>query len=322
MVEPFSHHLLSSASFHDLLSTLQNTTANSIRVVNSKGETLGTLDDLTARYAFSKNISSDVPLVKLLKQVKNSSTNNFGLSPLVGHYPKSADNSEQHDIVRMPPMLIMAGGFGTRMQELTKHTPKPLLKINDEPIIMHIINLAKRHGITKFYISIHYLAEQIQNYLGDGSEIGVAIEYIHEHKPLGTGGCLSLLKKRCGDIVVCNGDIISKVNLRTMFDFHRLHQCHATMGVTKYTVRHPFGVIEADGFEIRKQVEKPSWTTWINAGLYIVNLSIRKTIKKSEVISMPQVMQRLIDDGSTVIQFPIYEEWSDIGSKDDYVQRN
>jgi dTDP-glucose pyrophosphorylase len=317
-----TNHLPSSARFLDLLSVLQNTNANAIQIVDGKGKTLGFLDDFSARYAFFENIPPDMTLAHLLKQLKSSSSDRTKLNQLKHLFTKELDTTDQQELVNMPPMLIMAGGFGTRMQELTQHTPKPVLKIGDVPIIEHIINRSKLHGIDKFYISVHYLAEQIKNYLGDGSTIGVSIEYIHEKEPLGTGGCLSLLPKKSGSIIVCNGDIISKVNLRAMFDFHRSHQGQVTLGVTKFTLTHPFGVVEADGFRILKQVEKPSWTTWINAGLYIIDLDVRRVIKPKEYISMPQVMQRLIDGGSPVTQFPIFEEWSDIGSKNDYIQRN
>ena len=110
----------------------------------------------------------------------------------------------------------MAGGFGKRLLPLTKKTPKPMIKINEKPVIENIILNAKKHGFKNIFISVHYLKKKIIDYFGNGKSLGVNIKYIIEKKPLGTAGCLRLIKQKNLPIIVCNGDIFSEINFEDL----------------------------------------------------------------------------------------------------------
>ncbi len=120
------------------------------------------------------------------------------------------------------PLVIMAGGIGSRLLPYTKTCPKPMLPINgDKPILQEIIEQAKSNGFEMIYISVNYLKEQIIDYFKDGKEFGVKINYLIENEPLGTAGSLSLLPETNNlPILVMNGDIVTKFNLRYLLEFH------------------------------------------------------------------------------------------------------
>ena len=147
------------------------------------------------------------------------------------------------------PVFLMAGGFGTRLKPLTDNCPKPLLKVGDKPILERVILHFIKSGFHNFYISTHYLPEMIQKHFGRGEKWGVSINYVHEEKPLGTGGALGLLPKDLPElpIIMMNGDVLTKVNLEALLAFHNENDANATMCVREYEYQVPFGVIESKG---------------------------------------------------------------------------
>ena len=212
----------------------------------------------------------------------------------------------------------MSGGKGQRLQPLTNNTPKPLLKVNRKPIIEHIINQAKENGFVNFVLSINYLGYKIKEYFKDGSKLGVNITYIEEKKPLGTAGSITILKKKIDKpVIVVNGDIFTKLNFSNFMSFHIDAHSKVTVGVKLNEYKNPYGVvnINKDG-DIKKIVEKPSNIVFVNAGIYILDQSVIKKLKIKH-LDMTDLLQDLINKKIKINAFPIHEEWSDIGSKQD-----
>lgn len=222
-------------------------------------------------------------------------------------------------------MLIMAGGFGKRMQSLTEDTPKPMLLLGDKPILEHIILKAKSYGFRNFLISTHYLSEKIIDYFGNGDRLDVSIDYLQEEKPLGTGGAISLIKESIETpLVITNGDLLIDINYRNLLDFHNQNNADATMAVRKHIIENPFGVVETEGFEIKSITEKPIYESNINAGIYVINNRIKDYIQPKEYIDMPDLFQRLIEskEGFRLLGYPLHEEWLDIGKPSDLSKAN
>ncbi len=212
------------------------------------------------------------------------------------------------------PVVIMAGGIGSRLRPQTINCPKPMLKVNGKPILEIVIENCINNGFKQFFISVNYLKENIIDYFKDGAKWGIKIKYLEENKALGTAGSLSLLPSNLiDDILVLNGDVLTKFNLKKLLEFHSHHKAIATLTVREYIVDVPFGVIETDSIDVVKMVEKPSYKRNVNAGVYALNPSIIKLIKKDENIDMPELIQRLINIKSKVIACPIHEYWLDIG---------
>jgi dTDP-glucose pyrophosphorylase/predicted transcriptional regulator len=216
------------------------------------------------------------------------------------------------------PVFLMAGGFGTRLKPLTDNCPKPLLIVGDKPILETVLLSFIKAGFHNFYISTHYLPEMVREYFGDGSKWGISINYVHEEQPLGTGGALGLLPKNLPElpIIMMNGDVLTKVDLEALLAFHNDNNANATMCVREYEYQVPFGVIESEGNTIKSMVEKPIQRFHVNAGIYVVGRQIIEEVNNNEVVDMPTLLERHLDN--KVLMFPFYEYWLDIGRMDDF----
>ena len=220
-------------------------------------------------------------------------------------------------------ILIMAGGFGKRMMPLTEHLPKPMLVVGDKPILEHIIANAKAQGFSKFVISLYYLSELIIDYFGDGSNLGVSISYIHESKPLGTAGALSLIEPTPKlPFLVTNGDIITDINYANLLHFHESNQSQATMAIKKYELQNPYGVVNTKGLEIVSFEEKPIQISYVNAGIYAINPSALRYLQTNEPCDMPDFFQKLKNENHLISAYPIHETWADVGRPIDLSEVN
>ncbi len=217
--------------------------------------------------------------------------------------------------------VLMCGGLGTRMGELTQNCPKPMLPIGETPMLEKILRRLVRQGIRNFYFAINYLGEIIEDYFGDGKKWGAHIQYLRETKRLGTGGALSLIRQRPAEaMLVMNGDILTDFDMRNMFNFHLQYNSFATMGIVTYQYENPFGVVCHDGRTFLEIKEKPVQSCEINSGIYIVDPAIIDFVPEDEFIDMPDILVNTKNAGKAVNVFPILESWADIGRKGDYLK--
>jgi dTDP-glucose pyrophosphorylase/CBS domain-containing protein len=216
--------------------------------------------------------------------------------------------------------VIMAGGFGTRLRPLTEDAPKPMLPIANRPILEWIIQGLRQAGIRKVIVTTYYKAEVIHNHLEDGRRFDVEIEYIHEDKLSGTAGALGLVQDWSQCLLVINGDILTRVDFRSMYDYHQEHGADLSMALRQYHFQIPYGVVEMDNDRVVAIKEKPTETFFVNAGIYILSPTVQGYISKGEFLDMPELIQRLMADHRTVVGFPVHEYWLDIGQLEQYEQ--
>lgn len=218
------------------------------------------------------------------------------------------------------PVFLMAGGFGTRLRPLTNNCPKPMLKIGDKPILEQILLNFVDAGFYRFYISTHYMPEVIRDYFGSGEKWGVSIQYVHEDEPLGTGGALGLLPQDEIDqpLFMMNGDLLTSLNLHSFLEFHKTHNAIATMCVREYEHQVPYGVITSEGTQIKSMIEKPVHRFFVNAGIYLLEPALVKSVASDTCIDMPTLLEQQIGSNKIVNMFPIHEYWLDIGRMDDF----
>jgi dTDP-glucose pyrophosphorylase len=215
--------------------------------------------------------------------------------------------------------LIMAGGRGSRLEELTHAIPKPMLPIGNQPLLERIVTHIVSHGIERIFISIHFMGEMIRDHFGDGSRFGCSIEYLQETTPLGSGGCLSLLPDDIYEpLFVMNGDLITRLNVGRMLDFHARHGFAATMGVRSWSVNVPFGVVEIDNNQVAAISEKPQLTRTINAGMYVLGPELVRTVPSDEMFPITNLFEAAIKRGQGVGAYSIENEWVDIGVPEQY----
>ena len=214
--------------------------------------------------------------------------------------------------------VIMAGGFGKRLLPLTEQLPKPMLPVGDRPLLELTIQQLRRAGIRDVNLTTHYLPESIMKHFGNGEGFGVRMTYLKEDHPLGTAGGLKQMKKGNGPFLVINGDILTGVSFQEMLGYHRKHGAEITVGVRKYEVKVPFGVVECDDVRVTELREKPSLSFFINAGMYLLEPSACDYIPEGQRFDMTELIQKLLEAGRPVVSFPIVEYWLDIGQPADY----
>lgn len=214
--------------------------------------------------------------------------------------------------------VIMAGGFGKRLMPLTTDTPKPLLPVGDRPLMERTIERLRRAGIRRVNVATHYLSDKITNHFGDGRDFGVEMRYVTEDRPLGTAGALRLMEPPTGPLLVVNGDILTGVNYQDMLAYHHENGAIATVGVRKYDVEVPYGVIDCAGVDVSALREKPVQQFLVNAGMYLLDPAAVGYIPEGERFDMTDLIQRLLAEGRKVVAFPVVEYWLDIGKPADY----
>lgn len=218
--------------------------------------------------------------------------------------------------------LIMAGGFGSRMKELTKDMPKPMLELQKKPILEYSIELCKMHGINDIAISIHYFGHKIKEYFGNGSKWDAKISYVEEKEPLGTAGALRLHRKWLTEpFMMCNADELKDIDLHSMYRQHMQTKAAATIALTMVEDPSQYGVVELEGSRIKKFVEKPKKeeapSNLINAGLYIINPEIIGLIPDGFCMMEKWVFPLLARQGR-LHGFEFRGQWFDTGTVERY----
>jgi len=218
--------------------------------------------------------------------------------------------------------LIMAGGFGTRMKDLTENTPKPMLPLQGKPILEYSIDLCKRYGINDIAISIYHFGDKIKEYFGNGSRFGVNIVYVEEKEPLGTGGALRLFQDWLTEpFMMCNADELKDINLHEMYKHHMMSNAIATIALTHVKDPTQYGVVDLRGNQIMRFVEKPTLeeapSNYINAGLYILNPEAIKLIPEGFTMVEKGLFPLLATSGK-LNGYKFEGQWFDTGTPERY----
>ena len=220
------------------------------------------------------------------------------------------------------PVVIMAGGKGTRLKPITNVIPKPLVPIGDKTILETILDQFEEIGCTKFYMSVNYKADIIKYYLSQ-LDYKYDIEFFQEDKPLGTIGSVSLLKgKITTPFFVSNCDSINEQDYREVYDYHLSNHNDLTIVTMVKSIKIPYGVIETgeDGLMISLS-EKPELTYQVNTGVYILNPSCIDAIPEGEFFHITCLMEKIKAHGGRVGCFPVSEHaWKDMGEWPEYLK--
>ena len=218
------------------------------------------------------------------------------------------------------PVVLMAGGEGTRLRPLTEQIPKPMLAVGGRPLLELVLEQVRDAGFSRILMAVNYKADVIEEHFGDGAGFGVEIGYLREDRPLGSAGALRLAGTELDrPFVVMNGDLLTNVNLGSLMRFHREEGNAVTVGVRQYVLELPYGVVELDGTRVRAINEKPKPSYFINAGIYAVDPSaLRLVPAEREFFNMTDVIDAVLASGGRVGGFPVHEYWLDIGQLADY----
>lgn len=277
-----------------------------------------------------KIYASDKESIEHIKEVM--------MAELIDCMPVLNDNGEivdvlfWHDVFAEPvakqrekielPVVIMAGGKGTRLKPITNVIPKPLIPVGDKTILEEIMDQFEGIGTKKFYMSVNYKADMMEYYLSQ-LDHKYDIEFFMEDKPLGTIGSVALLKNKITTpFFVSNCDIVIDQDYRDVYDYHKENKNDITIVTAVKSLRIPYGVIETgeDGLMTGLR-EKPEQTYMINTGVYILNPELIDEIPEGEFFHITHLMEKVKARGGRVGCFPVSENaWRDMGEWPEYLK--
>jgi dTDP-glucose pyrophosphorylase/predicted transcriptional regulator len=322
----------------DAIKTLDEGGQQIVFVASEKLELAGTVSDGDIRRAILRGVSLEVSVSEIMNEgpiVVEKSTpiteikrlmkeNLVSKIPVVnsdrvleGLYIES---EIKNDLWKRRVAVIMCGGLGKRLGDLTSNCPKPLLNIGSKPILETIVDKFVKAGCERIYLSVNYKSQMIKEYFGNGEKWGIEISYLEEDKKLGTAGGLSLIEEEIEkSIVVMNGDILTNIDFQNFITYHEERESMMSMCVKEYDFQVPYGVVKLnEDSDIEDIVEKPVHNFFVSAGVYLINPSVLKFIEKDKRLDMPELYRMVREDDGKVSAFPIREYWLDIGKLDDF----
>lgn len=316
----------------DALRVINNGTKGLALVADAHGKLMGLLTDGDIRRSIlsgeTLEASVTVAMNTSFKSISPETSEHQSLTIMrrhdLRHLPVVDGNNALKNVVfldallhvqHLPnPVVIMAGGKGTRLLPHTLNCPKPMLTVGGQPMLEILIEQCVLAGFKQIFISVNYLKNKIIDYFGDGQRYGAQITYLVEDKPLGTAGSLQLLPQDINTpFLVMNGDVLTHLDFSHLIDYHQTHEGVATICGREHQVKIPFGVIKHEGAELVSLEEKPSLNFLVNAGLYVLDPEILQLMIKDQYLDMPSLLLAAQCAGLKVNVCPVHEYWLDVG---------
>jgi len=215
--------------------------------------------------------------------------------------------------------IIMAGGMGTRLRPMTFETPKSLLNVGNKPIIQHNVDRLLMYGIENITFTIRYLGDQIVSHFSNGNGEGMNVRFIREDEPLGTAGGLSLIDGfKSETILLTNSDVLTTLNYEEFYlDFIK-READISVVTIPYIVKVPFGVFDIQNDSVSSLKEKPEYTYFANAGIYLIKKELIDQIPKNKHLDITDFIEKQIAGEKNVVSFPFWGYWLDIGKPEDF----
>lgn len=327
--------LTENSTFKDAIKILDQNGNGFLAIVDENQKLIGILTDGDIRRAILDNKTNLLDIINQDPMTMDSGLTKQNIIHRLKelhrkHMPIIDQDGILHDVITLDDeefdlkpnwVVIMAGGLGTRLGELTKNTPKPMLEVGNKPMLEHIIEMFVSHGFTKFMLSVNFKSEIIKEYFKDGQDLGIEVKYLEETKRLGTGGALSLIDLDLDEpFFVTNGDVITSIDYEKLLDYHKENISSGTMCVRKSSYQIPYGVIELDNKNnILDLKEKPKYDFFINTGIYVLSPEVLKYVPKDEFFDLPSLFKLLNKEGHVNKSYEISDYWIDMGQLDDYM---
>lgn len=214
--------------------------------------------------------------------------------------------------------VLMAGGKGERLRPLTEKTPKPLLTIGNKAIIDHNIDRLISYGVRHINVTVNYLREQIEAHYKE-ARYGVQVQTVREPEYLGTIGSIKFVPQFFNNtILVMNSDLFTNIDYEDFYLHFKEHDADMSVAAVPYNISIPYGVLNLDGRNIQGLVEKPKYTYYTNAGIYLIKKSVLKEIPNDAFFNATDLVEKLIVEGKNVIRYPLNGTWIDIGNPQEY----
>lgn len=326
-----------SQNLREVLTVIDRSGRQMALVIDGEQRLMGTLSDGDIRRWLIKGGTIDDlagPVCNRAPRTASAGIGRAGLRKMlqdhgVHHMPVVDENRHVVGLVGLEDLLvfperpetvvIMAGGLGSRMGALTRDTPKPMLPIDERPVLQIIIEQFRRQGFRRFSIAVNYLAECIVDHFGNGSAFDVEIDYLREEKRLGTAGALGLIAQRPDHpFVVTNGDVLMNEYFGDILDEHRSHAADITVMVRDYEMQVPYGVVEEHEGRAASIIEKPVHNFKVNAGVYCLSPAVLGLVPENSFFDMPELFNAAVAANLRARIQRINGYWIDIGRISDY----
>ena len=269
-----------------------------------------------------KSINEDQLSIELIDDLKKSSAKIIPILDKNNRIVRFVNISEIKSVLPVHA-IIMAGGKGERLLPLTLDTPKPMLKVCGKPIIEHNIDLLAKYGIGNLHISVNYLKDAIKNYFSNGENKNITIHYLDEEKPLGTFGSIKLTNSyKYADLLILNSDLLTNINIADFYKSFKDSNADMAIATTSYLVNIPYAVLETENGFVKSFKEKPTYTYFSNAGIYLIKKELVNEIPNNEFYNATDLINKLINTNRVVLTYPILGYWLDIGRHEDYKKAN
>ncbi|MDO4674479.1 nucleotidyltransferase family protein [Campylobacter sp.] len=307
-------------------------------IVDSRDKFLGILSDSNIRKALAAGASLQDPIKNIYTKNPITIKENTSRAEIlklsskwdIYDFPVLNERGQILHILSISSLLsrlpnhvvIMAGGLGSRLKELTKDTPKPMLKVGKKPILESITQRLSAQNFENFIFCVNYKRQVIEDYFGDGRDFGLKISYIKERKKLGTAGALSLIKQPFKhSFVVMNGDILTELDFNALLKAHQKSKALMSVCVREFSYQIPYGVITQKRGFITHIKEKPLQKFLVSAGIYVCEPQILGLLEKNAPLDMPQLIERAMQVGR-VNSFLLEDYWIDIGRFEEFKRAN
>lgn len=265
-----------------------------------------------------------VKSIENVSEIKRQKELRMKLVPILDeeHHIVDIINLEKYK-TRLPvDAVLMAGGKGERLRPLTEKTPKPLLLVGDKAIIDHNVDRLISYGIQHINVTVNYLKEQIEDHYSEPRN-GVKIETVREPSFLGTIGSVKFVSKFYNDtILIMNSDLFTNIDYEDFFLHFQQYDAEMSVAAIPYNVSIPYGILDLDGRNIQGLLEKPKYTYYANAGIYLIKRRALDEIPNDEFFNATDLIEKLIKKGKRVIRYPLNGTWIDIGNPQEFQKAN
>jgi dTDP-glucose pyrophosphorylase len=326
----------------DAFNKIQSNSMQILFVINANNEVIGTLTDGDLRQAiinkldlntevkmiFNKNFifaSGELSRIKLIELMKENG---------IRQIPILDSKRELQEVVfldqlldsrnNQTPVVLMAGGYGSRLGSLTLETPKPLLNFGKMTFLEWQLNKLHSLGFANIYLSVRYLSRKFYEFLESGQFDSLNIQIVEEVEEMGTAGSLGSIRRNIlqnnNHILVINADVISNLNYLSAIKFHQKCQSDFTIVSKEVTTTIPYGVLKIEEDKVTRIIEKPNFNNFINIGIYVINGEVLDLIPVNSGFNMDSLINKAVSKSYTVKLFNYSGEWVDVGHPSEYIE--
>ena len=327
-----------NASIKDALIALneQKTNALTVFVLNSNKQVIGTVTDGDIRRALIKGARLDDCItvcmntdftfirdtnldVRYIKELKNKGRRMLPVLDADNHLCDIKDLSVLKSILPIDAVL-MAGGKGERLRPFTEKTPKPLLEVGGKCIIDYNVDRLISYGVQHVNVTVNYLAEQLEDHFATPRD-GVQVRTFREPKFLGTIGSIKFVDTFYNDtVLVMNSDLFTNIDYEDFFLHFQMHDAEMSVAAVSYNISIELGILDLDGRNLKGLIEKPKYSYYANAGIYLIKKRVLAEIPEDTFFHATHLVEKLIAQGKKVIRYPLNVTWIDIGTPQEYAK--